>query len=51
MTQPTPIRRDRTRQRPLLLDLFCCVGGGATGYHHAGFDIVDVDIVERPNYP
>ncbi|MGW3505432.1 DNA methylase [Streptomyces globisporus] len=50
MTQPTPIRRV-PGHRPLLLDLFCCAGGAATGYHRAGFDIIGVDIVERPNYP
>lgn len=34
-----------------LLDLFCCAGGAGVGYERAGFDIVGVDIVERPNNP
>lgn len=37
--------------RPLLLDLYCCQGGGASGYHRAGWDVLGVDKVLHPRYP
>ena len=36
----------------VLLDLYCCGGGAAMGYHYSGFDrIIGVDIVRKNAYP
>lgn len=37
----------KTHRKPRLLDLYCCEGGAAVGYHRSGFEVVGVDIFEE----
>jgi len=34
-----------------ILDLFCCAGGAAMGYHRSGFEVTGVDIKPQKHYP
>ena len=34
-----------------ILDLYCCAGGAAMGYHRAGFEVTGIDVSIQPEYP
>ncbi|MFF7234430.1 DNA methylase [Streptomyces sioyaensis] len=34
-----------------VLDACCCAGGAGMGYYLAGYDVVGIDVTDRPRYP